>query len=254
MVAVHTWPGTTNLAYGFCSRAGGVSTGPFAALNLSFAVGDHDESVRRNWQLLAAALAPGVRFARVRQVHGNTVRVATAAALDLGDADALISASPGIAVAVLTADCVPILLSAARGRVVAAVHAGWRGTAQDVVGATVRVLETEFGIAPDAIEAALGPAIGGCCYDVGAEVVDALSAQPRLRLAREFVDSAGVGTARVDLRSANAQLLRAAGVPDGAIRSEGPCTRCAADEFFSHRAAAGGATGRQISYIVARAA
>lgn len=242
-----------SVPHGFTGRAGGVSAAPYQSLNLSFAVGDRSEDVRRNWQIVQATAPPGVAFARMRQVHGCTVRVASARQLDLGDADAAISASPGVAVGVLTADCVPILLSAAGGRVVAAIHAGWRGTAANIAAATVQAMASGFGVAPGAIHAMIGPAIGACCYEVGSEVVAALirAAGSRGVMTSDGQSGTSRGRAHVDLRAVNARQLVAAGLPDDQVGSIGPCTRCAADVLFSHRGAAGGPTGRQLSWIAA---
>lgn len=251
MGLIGTWPGTNDtVAYGFTGRAGGVSRGVFSSLNLSFAVGDEDECVRRNWNTLATRMPPNTRVARMRQVHGATVRVADADRVDLGDGDAAITATAGVAVAVLTADCVPILLCAGGGAVVAAVHAGWRGTAADVVGAALKAIEANFGLGPAAVEAMVGPAIGPCCYEVGDEVAAALRQRLGRAAALSVVRDAPAGKAHVDLRAANRHLMRAAGVPAAAIREHGPCTRCAAESYFSHRAAGAGATGRQAGIIL----
>jgi YfiH family protein len=248
-----TWPGSDSVAYGFTGRAGGVSRGPFSSLNLSFAVGDDEDCVRRNWNILAAQMPPGSRVARMRQVHGATTLVADAGRLDLGDGDAAITATAGVAVAVLTADCVPILLCAGGGVVVAAVHAGWRGTVADIAGAALHAIEAKFGLGPATVEAVIGPSIGPCCYEVGDEVAAPLRQRLGREAARAVVREAPDGKAYVDLRAANRHLLRTAGVPEAAVREEGPCTRCAADAYFSHRAAAGGATGRQAGIILCRA-
>ena len=253
MAMLDAWPGADSVIFGFTGRAGGVSRGSHASLNLSSAVGDDEDRVRRNWQILLAKLPAGTRVARLRQVHGNEVRIADRNSLDLGDGDAAITADPLVAVAVLTADCVPILLNGARGAVVAAVHAGWRGTAADVAGATVAAIHAHCGVPPSSVEAIIGPAIGPCCYEVGAEVIAALQARLGADVAANVVDDRGHAQARVDLRAANRALLQAAGVPAAAISEQGPCTRCAAQRYFSHRAAAGGPTGRQAA-IIARVA
>src|SRR5262249_3889875 len=151
-------------------------------------------------------------------------------------------------------DCVPLLLVAPRHHLVAAVHAGWRGTLAGIAGRTLRYLHEQCGVTPDAVQAALGPAIGGCCYEVDAGVADALEGQgggmPHAvrRRTAAHVPSA---KATVDLRQINRVQLCAAGVPAGAIVDIGPCTRCAVTEYFSHRGAtqAGTTTGRQLSFI-----
>lgn len=244
LLQVPAWNARGDVLHGFCGRAGGVSQAPFRGLNLSYRVGDATPSVDENWCRLQASLPTGVRFLRLDQVHGDTVHVSDGGSLELGAGDAVATHVAGLAAAVLTADCVPILLRSSDGSAVAAVHAGWRGTVLDIVGAAVRRLSNEFGIAPTAVEAALGPSIGACCYVVGDEV-----RQQFASASAELLACAEVGRA-LDLRAANRHLLERAGVPAAAIHVVGPCTRCAAEEYFSHRAAGGGAAGRQLSFIL----
>lgn len=176
-----------------------------------------------------------------RQVHGTRV-------LDLEpggarpEADGLVTSRPGTRVGVVTADCVPILMVARHHHVVAAVHAGWRGAAAGIVDVAVARLRT-FGVEPDDVEACLGPAIGSCCYEVGAEVHAA------------FVGRTGATTeaawARrndrwmLDLRAGVKALLARAGVARTTI--VGPCTRCSTDYCSYRRDGAG--VGRQVSFI-----
>lgn len=239
-----------SLAHGFSGRGGGVSAPPFDSLNLSYAVGDRSEDVDRNWDTVRAAGPERAAWVRIRQVHGARVVRAGAAAVDLGDADGAIATASGTVVSVLTADCVPILLAADGGRAVAAIHAGWRGTAAGIVAATVRMLEVEDRVDPTSLHALIGPAIGPCCYEVGDDVVTALRQRPALASGASSVGiETGATRPRVDLRRANHVLLTEAGVAPHRIELVGPCTRCAADRYFSHRAARGGATGRQLSWI-----
>ena len=151
----------------------------------------------------------------------------------------------GAYLAVRTADCVPILLAARDGSFVAAIHAGWRGTAQRIVGHMVRVLD-EQGCPPEALVAAAGPSIGACCYpvspDVAATVADASG------VALESIARCQPGQVRLDLRAANREQLLAAGVPENSIHQAPWCTRCSADLFFSYRRE-GPAAGRQVACI-----
>lgn len=176
----------------------------------------------------------GERLITVSQVHGATV-IDTKEAMPGTEADALVTTDPGVVVAVRVADCVPVLLAAPGA--VAAVHAGWRGTAADVVRAALAALCARAGVAPEAVRAAIGPAIGGECYEVGVEVVEAL--------ARVTPGSAWrTGGRRVDLRAANAAILADAGVE---VEVVGPCTRCD-PRLWSHRRD-GAAAGRQVGAI-----
>ncbi|HVM94909.1 MAG TPA: polyphenol oxidase family protein, partial [Candidatus Acidoferrales bacterium] len=151
-----------------------------------------------------------------------------------------------VALSVLTADCVPILLVSEHRRVAAAVHAGWRGTLNGIVDVAVLQLEQQEGVNRDELQAALGPAIGGCCYQVDAELADQLSSACGAPDA--VVDRDSPSKARVDLRRMNAERLRRAGLSEGSISTIGPCTCCASDDYFSHRGS-GGSTGRQLSFI-----
>ena len=215
----------------FTTRRGGVSGGPFGALNLSASVGDADDAVRENRRRVAAAL--GIDAGRVtmaRQVHGAAVCDAsrvpdagrfTGALRGWAEADALVSDAPGAALAVLAADCLPVLLWRRDVPRVAAAHAGWRGLVAGVVEAAVAALG-----APERVGAAVGPGIGPCCYPVSAEVRDAFAA----RFGEEVL-----APPAVDLRAAADCALAAAGVPASAVHHVGPCTACDPERFFSHR-------------------
>lgn len=230
----------------FLGRQGGASTGEFASLNLSHAVGDSVSAVDRNWSKVKSSF-PAVRYwARMRQVHGSTVFVVDECSLEqVKECDALVTAVPGVALCVLTADCVPVLMAALGGRVVAAVHAGWRGTAGRLVGEVVQVLVREFSVEPNALWVALGPSIGPCCYEVGADVVAAFRSAG---LGSAVRDLGGSPSYRVDLRYANRLALSDAGVPLSQVVDVGGCTACLAAEFFSHRRQQGLA-GRQLSFV-----
>ncbi len=242
---VSAWEGIAGLVHGFLGRAGGVSTGPFASLNLCERQGDDPAAVVENRRRVTASLGGG-RLVAMQQEHGERVVVVDAVVATAGIADGMITARAGIVLGVLTADCVPILLMAPARRVVAVVHAGWRGTLAGIVVRAVERLGREFGVAPSAIEAALGPAIAGCCYEVSRDIGERF-------LARwgELPPGAwrpGGTKGWLDLRGANAILLRRSGLADSRIHRIGPCTRCAVRQYFSHRAS-DGRTGRQLSYI-----
>lgn len=246
LLQADSWSSIPGLIHGFTARAGGVSTGALASLNLSFQVDDRPEAVEQNWSRLREAVGRRVTFARMRQVHGTDVAHVSASSDSLPTADALASASPGVALAVLTADCVPILLVDPVSRAVAAVHAGWRGSAGRIAAAAVTRLVEDFAAAPERIRALLGPSIDECCYEVGSDVVDAFAAvwgrRPR------SCSAAGEARARLDLRDANAEVLLDAGLADDHIERIGPCTRCRCDEHFSHRGS-NGRSGRQAGFV-----
>jgi hypothetical protein len=177
-----------------------------------------------------------------RQVHGTRVLTASLAG-ERPEADGLVTATPGTTLGIVTADCVPVLMLARRRRVVAAVHAGWRGAAAGIVDTTLAHLRNEFGVEPADVEVTMGPAIGPCCYEVGDEVRAAFRARSGETTTAAW---ARRGTRDVlDLRAAVSALFRAAGVD--AVISIGPCTRCS-PAFCSYRRD-GARAGRQISFI-----
>ena len=203
----------------------------------------------RRKRFLAAAGFLSATAAIVRQVHGARL-VEAAATAPVPEADGVVWIQgdlSGRIPAVRTADCVPILLADRQGRAAAAVHAGWRGTAAGIAAAGVRALG-DAGVAPGDLVAAMGPAILACCYQVGPEVVEALTAAVPGPVAAEAVRPEGPGRARADLHAANRAQLAAAGVPEGAIHAAPWCTRCREDLFHSYRRQ-GAAAGRMMSCV-----
>ena len=210
----------------FTTRHGGVSEGPFASLNLGERTGDDPEAVAANHDRLRE-LAGGTALARCSQVHGREVlRRSTLPDGERPQADGIATNVPGVAALVLTADCLPVALSAPGA--VAMVHAGWRGLAAGVLDEGVAALRDVGAGGP--VVAAIGPGAGGCCYEVGDEVRDAFADVPEAMLGRN-----------VDLKAVALARLRAAGVDE--VHDTGLCTMCDA-RFFSHRRDHG-TTGRQ---------
>jgi polyphenol oxidase len=193
-------------------------------------------------------VAARFHLVRARQVHGTTaLAVGSGSASPAGEADALITTEPGVAVAVATADCVPILLVAQERPVVAAVHAGWRGTLADIAPQVVDRFRREHGVPAGEIRAALGPSIGGCCFEVEREIAERFAASFGDGIWRAWRDGRpGKGT--LDLREVNRQRLVAAGLRADAVQRVGPCTMCGGGPFASYRAE-GPRAGRQLSWI-----
>jgi len=227
--------------HGFTTRRGGASCTHFASLNLGAAVGDDAADVAANWQALHQAT--GLGFARARQVHGNRVIVARCAGEPLEEADAIISAQRGLAACVSVADCVPILIGDPRSGAVAAVHAGWRGTLAHAAERAVEALAREVGAHPGDLLAAIGPAIGPCCYEVSPDLAQVFRDDLGTRVAEPHG-----GSSRVDLWLANEMVLRKAGLAGERIEVLGRCTACEPETFFSHRRDRG-RTGRQVGFI-----
>jgi hypothetical protein len=198
-------------------------------------------AVAPDWPSVLAAAGAPLPLRLPRQVHGTRV-VTVEAGTATPEADGVVTAASGLLVGVVTADCVPVLLVARERRMVAAVHAGWRGAAAGVLETAVERLRSEFGIAPAGLEAAIGPAVGACCYEVGPEVRKAFDARTGDLTAAAWHESSG--RLRVDLRAAARLLLAAVGVP--AVTILGPCTVCGSG-YASYRRDGPGA-GRQLSF------
>jgi polyphenol oxidase len=226
-----TWPAleASGAEAAVTARSGGVSSGPYATLNLSLSVGDDPARVLENRRRLAAALGadPG-DFVFARQVHGAAVQIVGEAdrgsgafALDdaIADTDALVTTSPGVVLAILTADCVPIVLHDPVAGVLACVHAGWRGTVARVPAAAVSAM-TCFGSRPSDVIAGLGPAASPARYQVGPDVHHAVT-QAFGPAAASFIrpDPQAPDRWLLDLWTANRHVLREAGLPDPQIHA-----------------------------------
>jgi hypothetical protein len=173
----------------------------------------------------ALAARHGARPVLLRQVHSARILAVEELPAQPPSADASITNRPGFALVVKTADCLPLLLVDPENRAVAAVHAGWRGTAQRIASAAVEALARAFGSRPSALLAALGPCIGASCYEVGEDVRGAFS-RAGLPL-RDFSPVEGApGKYFLDLRAAGRAQLEGAGVPAANIFSAGACTHC----------------------------
>jgi YfiH family protein len=189
---------------------------------------------------VASALAPHGRLYLLKQVHGTVVRPAPWEGRPEGDA--AVADRPGIVLGIETADCMPVLVADPKRRVVAAAHAGWRGTAAGVARAAVRAL-VERGSRPEDLVAALGPSIGACCYEVGDELRAAFGPGGDV-----FFRPGPRGRPHLDVRAANVAQLEAAGVPLDRIHHVDECTSCRADLYHSYRRD-GPHAGRMINYI-----
>ena len=182
------------------------------------------------WSDIPAQFA---NLATLKQIHSASCVAAEGRCGILGQGDALLENTPGSVVAVKTADCIPVLLVDDKSRAVAAVHAGWRGTAARIVPAAIAAMHSRFGTDPADLHAAIGPGIGPCCYEVGPEVAAQFGEQGRVHL---------------DLPAINRAQLIESGVTPQRIYASNLCTMCRADEFESFRRD-GQAAGRLYSFI-----
>ena len=239
----------------FTTRLGGVSRGSLSSLNIGIHRGDLWENVLKNYEILGNALGfDSKNLVLSHQTHTDIVlRVgkeqagAGLFAPELPECDGLITNEPGIALAVFTADCTPILLHDPVTGAVGAVHAGWRGTAASIAAKAVEAMAREFGCRPENIRAAIGPNIGACCFQTDADVPDAM-----LEAFGEEVKAFITPKAEkyyVNLKEINALVLRRAGVRHIDISTE--CTVCQCHRFWSHRVTKGD-RGSQGAIIVCK--
>ena len=239
-------------ANGFSTRSGGVSAFPQNSLNLSGFDDDTAENIHENRRRFLTAFDGEYQLALALQVHGTDIRVVRTAD-DIGDsevnADAVVSDIEGVLAAAKTADCVPVLIGDPVTRAYAAIHAGWRGTAQSIVRVAIDRLREVYGSDPADLIAAIGPAACGRNYEIGQEVIDMFTAN--FAECSRYFSPTREGHALIDLHAANRDQLIASGV-DGASISVAPfCTMERADLFFSYRREKGdfGRTGRLLSVV-----
>ncbi len=231
------WPGLDTVRVLATTRAGGVSRGPWASFNLGFHCGDDVQAVAENQRRLATLLPAAPRW--LRQVHG-TRAVGPEDWRPGVEADAAWTDRPGQVLAILTADCLPVLLASTDGEVVAAIHAGWRGLAGGILAATV----AELPVARSSLRAWIGASISQAAYEVDDVVKAALvDAAPR---AAPCFQATRPGHWLADLKGVATSALNAAGVAD--VTDAGLCTASQPDRFYSHRRDQGH-TGRQATLI-----
>jgi len=237
----HFGPG---VVHGISTRLGGVSEPPYATLNLGGGVKDDPDRVRQNRNVFLERLGHRpASTAGVRQVHGNQVVVArrgdanwdtVPASPPIAEADGLVTNEPGLAVAVVAADCVPILFWDPLKRAASAAHAGWRGTVAGIAASTIKAMVETFDSRPSDIRAGIGPGIGPCCYEIDAAVVEPL--QAALPDVAERVVTAGRPDHwMLDLPEANRLQLLAAGLREEHIEVMDLCTSCNTDLLYSQR-------------------
>jgi hypothetical protein len=268
VLKVERWKQYEWLLYGFSTRDGGISqVYRGSTLNLGWTKEDDPESVAENRRRFLGVICgerAGSMLVGVRQIHSSIVRVvkkgdaALEGRLQTGEGkavlegDGLITDVPGVLLGVGTADCVPVLVVDVTRRVVAAFHAGWRGTVARIVERGITMMQEEYGSQPLDLVAAVGPSIGPCCYTVGEEVSAEFGKQ--FRYAQElFVRSTDSGEIRLNLWDANRRQLLDAGVAEASIAMTRECTACARNQsgalrYFSHRAEHGVA-GRMLNVV-----
>lgn len=203
---------------------------------------DRDAAWRERQRWARAVRIDPMALSTVHQVHGREVigigvdrrgHGGPLGSTALGRADAIMTAMPGVAVMTLHADCLPIILADPDVPAVAAIHAGWRGTVVDVVGATVTALANEYGARAERMVVLMGPGMRSCCYEVGDEVVEAW--RDMAGIEAEIALSRGPRRWHFDLAIANRYLLEQSGIDGARIDDQSHCTHCNGDRWFSHR-------------------
>jgi YfiH family protein len=263
------WAKIPWLVHGFSTRPGGTSVlEGKKILNLGFMEWDSREAVSENRRLFQSAVAAkDSALLPLKQIHSDVVHLFLKPAADPPKGDASLTNTAGPLLGVQTADCVPILLVDPKKHVVAAVHAGWRGTLARIAQKTIGRMQLEFGCKPADVLAALGPSIGPCCYEVGVELVTKFTAQ--FADAHDYFDEPRTGdepnpiqwlnmappghqpppkSVHLDLRKANRSQLIASGLRPNNIYSTDLCTACRTDLFFSYRRE-GPLSGRLMSVV-----
>lgn len=257
------------LVHGFSTRPGGVSLlNGEKALNLGFTEWDTKENVLENRRRFQSTLgASDLKLISLKQIHSDVIHLFDAAPAEPCRGDASVTNCPGLLLGVQTADCVPILLVDPKKRAVAAVHAGWRGTLQRIVVKAIGQMQMHFGSKPADLLAAIGPAIGGCCYEVGTEV--AIQFQSQFAEASKWFAEFRTGdepdpiqwlnmmppghqpppkNVLLDLKKANRAQLLGASLRAPNIFVSGLCTACRRHFLFSYRKE-GPQSGRLLSVI-----
>ena len=238
----------------FTTRFGGVSTGVLDSLNIAIKEGEREENVQENIRILAQALGFSMDdLVTTRQTHSDIVRVVTKRDhiscfhRDYPECDALVTADPGTALMIFTADCTPILLHDPVTGAVGAAHAGWRGTASQIGAKTVAAMVENFGCDPANIRAAIGPNIAQCHFQTDSDVPEAML-EAFGEDAKAFIREENEKY-YVNLKELNALSLRRAGVAH--IEISTACTACEPDRFWSHRVT-NGRRGSQGAVIVCK--
>ncbi len=241
---------------GFSTRIGGVSTGCYESMNLSFGRGDDRENVMENFKLMGASAGFEVESVCLpNQCHSNSVRIVTANNKGSGiltpkiteEADAQITDVPGVTLICYGADCVPIYLCDTLHRAIGLVHAGWKGTLNNIVGSTLSRMNHLYNTFPRDIIAVIGPSICFDCYEVGSDVAEPflMIYSDKLKSIESVIPSFNIGQIikplsedkyLLNLWNANMINLIQAGVPRVSISISGYCTKCHSNMLFSHRA------------------
>lgn len=249
-----------DLSAGMTTKIGGVSSNTFSFLNCGLHVDDELQNVVRNREIAASAAGfPLDGWTYAEQVHGSEVARIDRNRKGRGNrsltevietADAMISNEPGIFLALVYADCVPLYFFDPAHRAAGIAHAGWKGTAAGIAAKTVKAMAQQFGTRPEHLQAAIGPSIGACCYEVDRRVLEGMNnALPGMDLEEKHIaEKKSAKKWMLNLKEMNRQIMIKAGILSSHIELSNRCTSCNADLFFSHRRDQG-KTGRMQAWI-----
>lgn len=228
----------------FTTRHGGVSQGIFESMNLGFNRGDLDENVRKNYQLIAETIGISTDdLVFSNQIHEDKIVIVGKEdrgkgfnrKSDMIGVDGLITNEKNVALVTSYADCVPLFFLDPVHHVIALSHAGWRGTVKKIGAKTVHMMQKHFGSNPEDILAVIGPSIGACCFEVSDDVKIEVEKMFNHDIIDKIVEKYGNDKYKVDLWSANEQVLLEAGVLPQHIQKTDICTMCHKEDLFSHR-------------------
>ena len=232
-----------NLVHAFTTRIGGNTPAPLDSFSLGTAgMAEYQEQVNKNRQTICDVL--NLDFNKIinpEQKHTDNIKIVKSVSDDVSNTDGVITSTKNLVLMLLFADCTPIILYAPKEQVVSVVHAGWRGTAKKIAVKAINLFKHEFNIEPSAIKAAIGPAIGQCCYPVSSDTYIELKNSINFDCDNIFTNKSNSDKIRVDLKLLNRQQLIESGVRDVDVLDD--CTSCKNSLYYSYRAE-NGVTGR----------
>lgn len=237
------WENIPWLKHGFSTRWGGVSQGIYANMNLGFKTADQPENIRKNYEIICAAIGLNTpNLTLTDQTHSTNVKIITEKDIgkgfsipqDFHDVDGLITDIPLVPLSVVHADCVPLLFVDMKQKVVGAAHAGWRGTVNGIATTMIQTFLAHFHSQPEDIWMGIGPSIGFCCYEVDTPVMEVFANHPLLANTAVIKPTAP-GKYHIHLQEVNRILAQAEGILQEHMIDSNLCTNCHKDLFFSHR-------------------
>lgn len=229
----------------FSTRIGGVSSGPFQAMNLGLTRGDSRDLVMENYRILCEAVGFDMHKTVMskRQVHGSKIHCVTEADSgkglyaenDLDGFDGLVTNMPGIVLITFHADCTPLYFFDPVKKVIGLAHAGWRGTVDGIAYEALKVMVEQYGCKAETILAGIGPAISTCCFEVDEPVVMEFERRLPFSVDYIFADRQKRGKYKIDLKGINAKIMELSGILKQNIEIAEECTKCNSQYFYSHR-------------------